>query len=114
MAREDTAKGLPPVDLNNDFRDFLTHSINSIIDGVDIDHKSLITNRSEDFVAQVIKDSNGNPITNEPVHKFMHRFIRKAQSKGFNRYLILGAFGRIPGTSALSCHARRPPRSDSD
>jgi hypothetical protein len=76
-----------------DFSRFLKTGISALANGIDVDYKQLIPKMSEHFTARVLKDSKGKLIVNEPVHNFMHRFVRKARKAGFNRFMILGAFG---------------------
>jgi len=68
-------------------------SLSDLIDGIEVDPIELLPKKSENFVQKVIKDTKGNLIVNEPIHNVMHRFIRFARSKKYNRFLILGGFG---------------------
>lgn len=78
---------------NKDLSEAISGGIACLIDGIDIDYSGLLPSKSEDFVERVVKDTKGNRIVNEPVHKFMHRFIRFAKKNGFTKYAIIGGFG---------------------
>lgn len=79
--------------IDKDIQTFLDGNIVNLIEGIEVDQSQLVCRRSETFTQQFLKDSRGKNVTNEPVHNIMHRFIRYAQSKGYNKYLILGCFG---------------------
>ena len=68
--------------------------LDGIIDNIDVDVAETLPKRSEVFVESFLKDSKGELVTNAPVHNIMHRFIRYARKRGYNRYMILGAFGQ--------------------
>ena len=72
---------------------FIKSGMSDLISGIDLPIDAMIPKKSEDFVQQVIKDTKGNLIVNEAVHNTMHRFLRIAKRKGFNKCMILGAFG---------------------
>ena len=86
---QETASSL----LGKDTKTFLKSGMSDLISGIDLPVSELLPKKSEDFVQQVIKDTKGNLIVNEPVHNVMHRFIRTAKKKGFNKYMVLGAYG---------------------
>lgn len=79
--------------IDKDIRQFLDGNIITLIDGIDVRQEELVDKKSEFFTQKFLKDSKGLPIMNEPVHNIMHRFIRLANSKGYTKYLVLGAFG---------------------
>ena len=79
--------------LDGDIKNFFKANLSQLVDQIDVDHRELLPKKSEVFTFQVLKDSSGNAVKNEAVHNVMHRFIRKAKSAGFNKMLILGAFG---------------------
>lgn len=79
--------------IDRDLKSFLDGNITNLIDGIELKQEELVTKKSEFFTQKFLKDSKGLNVINEPVHNIMHRFIRFAQSKGYNRYLCLGAFG---------------------
>jgi len=67
--------------------------LNQLVSGIDLDYCELLPTKSDLFTFQFLKDSSGKLVKNEPVHNIMHRFIRFARANGFNKCLILGAFG---------------------
>jgi len=79
--------------LDGDIKNFFKANLSQLVDQIDVDHRELLPKKSEVFTFQVLKDSSGNAVKNEAVHNVMHRFIRKAKAAGFNKMLILGAFG---------------------
>ena len=79
--------------IDRDLHTFLDGGIVSLLDGIDIKQEELVDRKSEFFTQKFLKDSKGLNVTNEPVHNIMHRFVRFAQSKGYTKFLILGAFG---------------------
>jgi hypothetical protein len=79
--------------IDKDFNSFMKGSLDSLIGDIDVDYSKLIPRRSELFVQKVLKDYKGNLVVNEPVHDVMHRFVRFARARGFNKVMILGAFG---------------------
>jgi len=79
--------------LDRDISTFLKGSLSTLMDRIDVPYKDLLPKKSEYFVQQFLKDTRGKLVRNEPVHDVMHRFLRYAKSKGFTRYLVLGAFG---------------------
>jgi hypothetical protein len=79
--------------IDRDFGSFMENQLSQLVTGIDLDHSDLVSKKSELFTFQFLKDSKGKLVKNEPVHNIMHRFIRYAQARGFNKYLILGAFG---------------------
>jgi len=99
--------------LNKPIESFIESSITDIIDKVDLDQADLVTKKSEIFTVKFLKDSKGQKVKNEPVHNIMHRFIRLCKSKGYNKYLVLGAFGHgkslMKGTDILmfSCEMKK-------
>ena len=72
---------------------FLKSKVAYLLDGINVEYEDMVPKKSEWFVQQILKDTRGRIVKNEAVHNIMHRFIRFARSKGFNRYLVLGAFG---------------------
>ena len=81
--------------LDGDIKNFFKANLSQLVDQIDVDHRELLPKKSEVFTFQVLKDSSGNAVKNEAVHNVMHRFIRKAKAAGFNKMLILGAFGGL-------------------
>ena len=81
------------VGINRDIKTFLDGEVNNLIDKIDISYTELLPKKSEIFVQRFLKDSKGNLVVNEPVHNIMHRFIRLSRSKGYNKFMVLGAFG---------------------
>lgn len=81
--------------------EFIDEKINDLTSEIDIDYASLLPKKSEDFVQQVLKDTKGDLVVNEPVHNIMHRFIRKSRKMGFNKFGVIGAFGH--GKSEQLC-----------
>jgi hypothetical protein len=79
--------------LNKDTKTFLKGGMSDLLSGIDLPPEDLLPKKSEVFVQRVLKDTKGNLVKNEPVHNIMHRFIRIAKKKGFNKYMVLGAFG---------------------
>ena len=79
--------------LGKDTKTFLKGGVSDLISGIDLPTDALIPKKSEDFVQKVLKDTKGNLVVNEPVHNAMHRFLRIAKKRGFNKTMILGAFG---------------------
>ena len=79
--------------LDLDMRGFIKGSIAQVMDDIDIKYEDMVPKRSELFVTDVLKDNKGVLVENEAVHNIMHRYIRYANSKGFTKYMILGAFG---------------------
>jgi len=86
---QETASSL----LGKDTKTFLKSGVSDLISGIDLPISELLPRKSEDFVQKVLKDTKGNLVVNEPVHNIMHRFIRIAKKKGFNKQMILGAYG---------------------
>lgn len=78
--------------LDSDMKSFIESELNQLCMDMDFDATSILPKRTEIFVEKVIKDDAGGNITNEKVHKMMHRFRRKAKERGFRRFLILGSF----------------------
>ena len=78
---------------DQDIRKFVRGSISDLMEGINISHEDMIPEKSEWFVQNTLKDNRGDLVVNEAVHNVMHRYIRYANSKGFTKYLILGAFG---------------------
>ena len=78
---------------DQDIRKFIKGSLAEITSSIDVSYEELVPKKSEWFVQNVLKDNKGELVVNEGVHNIMHRYIRYANSKGFNKYLILGAFG---------------------
>ena len=81
------------VGIAKDIRTFLDGEVKNLIDKVDISYEDLLPKKSEIFVQRFLKDSKGKLVVNEPVHNVMHRFIRLSRSKGYNKFMVLGAFG---------------------
>jgi hypothetical protein len=79
--------------LDGDIKNFFKSSLSQLVDKIDVDHKELLPKKSEVFTFQVLKDTSGAVVKNEAVHNIMHRFVRKAKKHGFNKMLVLGAFG---------------------
>jgi len=79
--------------LGKDTKTFLKGGMSDLLSGIDLPTDALIPKKSEDFVQKVLKDTKGDLVVNEPVHNIMHRFMRIARRKGFNKYMILGGFG---------------------
>jgi hypothetical protein len=79
--------------IDKDIKTFLDSTVNDIIENIEVRHEDLLPEKSEFFVTRFLKDSKGILVKNEPVHNIMHRFIRLARSKGYNKFLCLGAFG---------------------
>lgn len=88
------------VAFDKDISTFLENSISDVIDDIDISYKELLPKKSEIFTQRFLKDSKGELVVNAPVHNFMHRFIRLARDKGYNKFMVLGAFGQ--GKSMIS------------
>lgn len=79
--------------IGKDTKTFLQGSLSDLVSGIDLPIDALIPEKSEEFVQKVLKDTKGNLIVNEPLHNIMHRFIRIAKRKGFNKIAIGGGFG---------------------
>lgn len=79
--------------IDHDVKTFIEKELASMCSQVNFDARELLPKRSEKFVEKILKDSTGNLVKNESVHRIMHRFRRKAHKKGFNKILILGLFG---------------------
>jgi hypothetical protein len=86
--------------LNKDTQTFLKGGMSDLISGIDLPPDILIPKKSEDFVQKVLKDTKGNLVVNEAIHNVMHRFLRIAKKKGFNKIAIGGGFGA--GKSMIS------------
>ncbi|GAF77750.1 unnamed protein product, partial [marine sediment metagenome] len=78
---------------NQEMGTFLKSKVAHLLDGIDVSYEDMVPKKSEWFVQRILKDTRGKIVKNEAVHNIMHRYIRYARSKGFNRYLVLGAFG---------------------
>jgi hypothetical protein len=79
--------------IDRDLQTFLNGNIINLLDGIEVNQEDLVLKKSETFTQKFLKDSRGKNVTNEAVHNIMHRFVRYAQSKGYTKFLILGAFG---------------------
>ena len=78
---------------NQEIGTFLKSKVAHLLDAINVEFEDMVPKKSEWFVQQILKDTRGRIVRNEAVHNIMHRFMRFARSKGFNRYLVLGAFG---------------------
>jgi hypothetical protein len=78
---------------NQDINHFLKNKLAVLMEGIDVQYEDMVPKKSEYYVQRILKDTRGKLVVNEAVHNIMHRYIRYAKSKGFDRYLILGAFG---------------------
>ena len=91
--------------LDQDLKTFVEKELNNVCDNIDFDPTENIPRRAEKNIERFLKDSKGNLVVNEKVHIIMHQFRRKAKRRGFNKFLILGAFGHgksmISGTYVL-------------
>lgn len=87
--KADTSQSL----LGKDTKTFLKGGVSDLISGIDLPIAALIPKKSEDFVQKVLKDTKGNLVVNEPIHNIMHRFLRIAKKKGFNKIMCLGLYG---------------------
>jgi hypothetical protein len=79
--------------LGKDTKTFLQGGLSDLVSGIDLPIDALIPEKSEDFVQKVLKDTKGNLVVNEALHNIMHRFVRIAKRKGFNKIAIGGGFG---------------------
>lgn len=86
--------------IDKDLTSFLDGNIINMIEGIDVRQEDLIDKKSEIFTQKFLKDSKGILVKNAPVHNLMHRFLRYAQSKGYNKFLCLGSMGH--GKSMIS------------
>lgn len=78
---------------DQDIRKFIKGTLAEITSGINVSYEKLVPKKSEWFVQNVLKDTKGDLVVNEAVHNVMHRYMRYAKSKGFTKYMILGAFG---------------------
>ena len=88
--------------ITDDTKDYFKNGLSNLIENIDIDYKSLLPKKDEIFIQKVLKDNSGELIVNEAIHNSMHRFIRKAKAKGFNKYLCLGGFPSEKRSSYVS------------
>lgn len=99
--------------LDSDIKTFINTEIANICDQIDYDVAELLPKRTEEFVAKVLKDDQGELCVNEEVHLMLHKFRRKAHRRGFKKIAVLGAFGHgkslCQGTEVLmfSCKNKK-------
>ena len=70
---------------NQDINVFLKNKLATLMDSIDVQYEDMVPKKSEYFVQKILKDTRGKLVVNEAVHNIMHRYIRFARSKGFNR-----------------------------
>ena len=67
---------------NQEIGTFLKSKVAHLLDAINVEFEDMVPKKSEWFVQQILKDTRGKIVRNEPVHNIMHRFIVNNFSSG--------------------------------